>query len=134
MSKKYPDMKVYTHINFETATIELVEDFVCASRKQLLAKENEYIRKVMQDPNCLNSQYPLPDDERKEEVRVRNLNKMKQWYEENTERKKAYDKAYREKNAEHRRLQQKKYYQSKKSQENKDGRPSYDDDAVGKQT
>lgn len=56
-SKQFPNRKVYAHINtlgWNSVTIQLIEEFSCSSRKELLEKENEYIGSLIQDDHCLN--------------------------------------------------------------------------------
>ena len=53
----WPDRKVYEHIlrcGWDTVKIECLEKVSCKSRDELLKKENEYIKKSLSDPLCLN--------------------------------------------------------------------------------
>jgi predicted GIY-YIG superfamily endonuclease len=56
-SNNFPTRKVYEHINklgWKNVKIQLLEDYPCKTREELLKKENEYIRACNGDPYCLN--------------------------------------------------------------------------------
>jgi hypothetical protein len=110
-SKKYLERRVYKHINtigWENVKIQVIEDYPCNSRKELLKKENEYIASMRGDTHCLNIKLAeLTENELKEqqknyrqEHRDKILNYKKNYREENKEKIAKYNKKYEETNSE----------------------------------
>ena len=95
-SKKYTERRVYKHINeigWDNVEIECLEEFSCASRKEMLQKENEYIQAVFDDDKCLNIiGAHLTEEDLKE--------KQAQYRKEHREHHMEYKKQYRQKNSE----------------------------------
>jgi hypothetical protein len=131
-SKAEEDRKVYNHINkigWDRVRIELVEDYPCENKRQLLLKEDEYIRIHINDPLCLNSIVAVGEEDYHHhyyqingekmrasmkqnyiENREQRLASMKVYEEANIERLRQYRKDYAEKNKERIREQQKAYH------------------------
>lgn len=70
MSKKHPEMNLYkkaTELGLDTMVIELIENYPCNSKTELLQRENTYINLL--DPLCLNmrSAYLTPEEKKKRE-------------------------------------------------------------------
>lgn len=63
-------------VSIDTISIELVEEYKCNSRKELLQKENEYIIAHKEDPFCLNTYKSFQSEDDKKEY-------MKRYYEKN---------------------------------------------------
>lgn len=76
-------------VSIDTISIELVEEYKCNSRKELLQKENEYIIAHKEDPFCLNTYKSFQSEDDKKEY-------MKRYYEKNPI-KVEYTKSQREK-------------------------------------
>lgn len=94
----FPDRKVYKHIltcGWENTKIVCIEDVKCNSREELYKKENEYIKKSLSDPLCLNIKMA---HQTKEEL----LEQQKKYLQENKEKVDAYHAKYRLDNAEKR--------------------------------
>ena len=55
-SKKFPDRRVYKHINgdWENVRIILIEECPCENREQLRRKEDEHIQRELKNAFCLN--------------------------------------------------------------------------------
>ena len=56
-SKRNPNQKCYAFFNnngWDNVKIVLLENYKCNSREELVAKEDEYIRKNLNNPKCLN--------------------------------------------------------------------------------
>jgi hypothetical protein len=71
--------KLYNHIKTNDWTMELVCNFACKSKAELLAKEDEYVKPNISNPKCLNERSACWDKE-KDSAR------KKVWYELNKER------------------------------------------------
>lgn len=82
--------KLYSFIKDKEWTIELIEKIACASKLELLQKEDEYVKPFLSDPLCLNERSATWDIE-KDKAR------KKVWYEANKERilKKAREEYYK---------------------------------------
>jgi hypothetical protein len=99
------ESKFYTHMRglWNEATITLIENYPCSTRRELLDREDVLIRQSLGDPFCLNTQGAKRDEEaRKEQASIH----KKELYLEN---KDAIDKRNKEaywKNAERRRQHQ----------------------------
>jgi len=63
-------------VPLDTISIELVKEYKCNSRKELLQKENEYIIAHKEDPFCLNTYQSFQSEDDKKEY-------MKRYYEKN---------------------------------------------------
>lgn len=92
-AKSFPNRKVYNHINneWDKVKIILVEEFVCDNRQQIRNKENEYLKKEIDNPLCLNLLLACAGAENRTEY-VKNYNK--EYRKNNAE----YFKEYNEKN------------------------------------
>ena len=104
--KRYKEGKgnYITSINilqYESAKIELVENYPCDSKEQLIQREGFYIR----NNDCVNKY--IPD------------RTIKEWNEDNKDKIKEYSKEWRELNKEYKKEQQKEYYQKNKELINK---------------
>jgi len=80
--------------------IELIEEFACDSKDELTAREGHYIRKM----DCVNKIIPGRT--------------MKEWYEDNKEKKKEYLKEYYQQNKEKLNVKQKEYNKKNKEWRN----------------
>jgi hypothetical protein len=78
-SIKQYQSKLYNCIKDAEWAIELVEEYPAQSKLDLLQKEDTYIRKVLNDPYCLNDRSSIWDKEK-------DSNRKKKWYIENKER------------------------------------------------
>lgn len=138
-SKVRENVKIYIHINkigWDRVTIELVEAYPCENNRQLLLKEDEYIRPHIDDPLCLNSNVAVGEEDYHQQYyeinRENIMEKMKQNYIENRESRIAsmkvyeeankeqlqqYRKDYAEKNKDRIREQQKQYYLKRKARD-----------------
>lgn len=122
----------FSKVPISEISIELIEDYPCASKQALLEYEDYYIQAAAEDPLCLNThrayltpeQKKLNDKEYYEMHKEECLEKMKEYYqdhkeeiakyqqgykEENQEKVDAYQAEYRQKNAEKRRAYSKQY-------------------------
>lgn len=119
-SKKYTDRRVYKHINeigWENVKIECLEEFSCASRQEMLQKEDEYIEAMIDDDKCLNIKSAYSSEEEKKEY-------IKQYRKEHREHHMEYKKQYRQKNFEKIREYNKQYVKEH-SEEVKERRQNY---------
>ena len=75
----YSSHDIFDKYGMDNCKILLIENYSCNSKEELLKKEGEYIKQL----NCIN----------------KNISgrTKKEWYEDNKDKKKAYDKQYREK-------------------------------------
>lgn len=105
-AKSFPNRKVYSHINneWDNVKIILIEEFVCDNREQIRRKENEYLKKEIDNPLCLNLLLACFDEENRTEY-VKNYNK--EYRKNNAE----YFKAYSEKNRDVANEKSKIYYE-----------------------
>lgn len=88
-------------LHAEDYKIELVEEYPCVNKQQLLKKEGEYIKNNV----CVNKTIPCRTKKEYNEIYYENnkeklKEKKKEYYENNREHKKDYDKVYRENNKE----------------------------------
>jgi len=70
-SAYHEDRKVYKHISdcgWDAIEIVSVEKFPCKTKDELIAKEDEYIRKHRDDPKCLNTRVGIRTDEEDREA------------------------------------------------------------------
>ena len=101
----YPERKVYSYIlttGWENVKIVSIEEVSCSSREELLKKENEYIKKSLSDPLCLNINKAVLT---KEEL----LQDHRDYVQANKEKVDAYHANYRRENAEERREYTRQY-------------------------
>jgi hypothetical protein len=104
-SMLWPDRKVYKHIlecGWDTVKIECIEEVKCNNREELVKKENEYIKKSLSDPLCLNIN---KSHLTKEEL----LQQQKEYLQTNKEKVDAYQAQYRKDNTESRREYSQQY-------------------------
>jgi hypothetical protein len=93
LQEKQHYISSYDILQFEDAYIELLENFNCNNKDELLKKEGEYIRQYKDQ--IVNLQIEGKNKEKKDEINKKNYN---DWYEKNKEKRKQYQKEYREKN------------------------------------
>lgn len=70
-SDYHKDRKVYKHIfdcGWDAVEIVLVEKYPCETKDELIAKEDEYIRKHRDDDKCLNTRIGIRTDEEDREA------------------------------------------------------------------
>lgn len=94
-SKKIPERRVYKHIlnlGWDNVIIDLIEEFSCNNRKELLQKENEYIASNIDDEYCLNNNisFQTPEELKAKQMAYR---------QDNRDRILEYKEMYRKKNA-----------------------------------
>jgi hypothetical protein len=115
-------------LEYESAKIELVENFCCNSKEELLQREGYYIR----NNNCINKNIAgrtqqIWREENKEHIKEQNKEykkenkehikeQNKEYCEKNKEYIKEQKKEYRQQNKEHIKEQKKEYRQRKKEQ------------------
>ena len=108
-SNSFPTRKVYDHINklgWNNVKIQLLEDYPCETREELLKKENEYIRSCDGDPYCLNlkaafqtaEELKLIQSEYRQKFHNSILAYKEQYRKENAEKIAEYNKKYVEEN------------------------------------
>jgi predicted GIY-YIG superfamily endonuclease len=87
---------LYKHINneWDKVKIILVEEFECLNRLELLRKENEYIRKVIDDKYCLNITRPTITNEERIEYNLKYNKEYENTHPEYKEWKKQYHRNY----------------------------------------
>lgn len=113
--------KSYIVLECEDYKIELVEEYPCNNRQQLLRKEGEY----MKNNTCVNTSIAgRTDKEYYDDNREKLIQKTKDWYEENKQQKAEYDKKYREDNAE-KKAEQARIYQANNKEKLKEYRKAY---------
>jgi hypothetical protein len=100
-AKKYTERKIYKHFNellWNNVSIELIVDYPCNNRNELLKEENEYIRKALLDPFCLNINHTLLTQEEQREkyknYRDNHKEEKKKYRSEHMEEHRAYNKNY----------------------------------------
>ena len=115
----------YLHFNkigWDTVTIELVQNYPCASLKELVAKEDEYIQIAKKDPLCLNFKraYIAPE-ERADHIKkyiAENKDKIveyhKQYRVEHKDKRSEYNKKYVAEHAEEVKEKKEVYYEENK--------------------
>ena len=97
--KKINKCKSKLIINNDDYDIILIENYPCSSKEELLARERYFIENM----ECINKNRPIITiEERKEyEIKYANKNKdliktkSKEWYKNNKDKKKEYDKKYK---------------------------------------
>ena len=94
-------------LDFESAKIELVEDFSCENKEQLLQREGYYIR----NNNCVNKNIP---DRTIKEYNATNKDKMKEYYKNNKDKMKEQNKEYYKNNKDKMKEQNKEYKEQNK--------------------
>lgn len=77
-SKKL-ERKLYAYIRDKEWTIELVCEWPCETKLDLMKKEDEYVKPNLTNPLCLNERSALWDKEK-------DSNRKKEWYKANRER------------------------------------------------
>ena len=106
-------MTSFIILELTSAKIELVEDFPCDNKEQLLQREGYYIR----NNNCVNKF--IPGRTKEENFKIKQ-EYDKQYREQNIdiikEKKKIYDKQYRDANREELNKKNREYHQRKKEQ------------------
>ncbi len=126
-AKKYPNRKIYAHINligWERVSMELIENYPCNSKTELNLREDYYIKRALEDTQskCLNTLRAYLTDKELDDYRkaYREANRDKiieykdNYRKENVERIRAYNKKYVEKNAEAVKERQHAYYEANK--------------------
>lgn len=122
-SKKQP-YRVYTHINtigWDKVTIELVESYPCADRRELNKRESEYICNSKNDPLCLNTILSHATPEQREEKRAEYFkNYVRVITDDRREYQQRYTKEWRERNKEEiKKIKQEDYLKNKESRDQK---------------
>ena len=96
--------------------IELVENFNCNTRRELMEREHYYIKNF----NCINKNGKGRTKASCDKWRIANPEKVKigrsKWYNENKEELKIKSKIYREENKDLLKQKRKAYYQKKKAE------------------
>jgi hypothetical protein len=87
--------------------INLLEEYACENKEQLLKKEREWFDKL----ECINKFKPYISEEELKTYRKENC---KNYYQKNSEKVVEYQKKYREKNKEKIKEQKREYYMNKK--------------------
>jgi hypothetical protein len=100
-------------LEYESAKIELVENYPCNNKEELLQREGYYIR----NNNCINKNIAgrtkqIWCEENKQYIKIQ----QKDYYEQNKEQINEQHKKYYEQNKEHIKEQTKEYRQRKKEQ------------------
>ena len=91
-SKKHPNMRLYKSVvDWKDVSIELVEDYPCASKIELLQRENTHIK--LDDEKCLNSR---PSYQTIEEAKQKEREHNKKYKTEHKEQIKEQRKKYRQ--------------------------------------
>jgi len=100
-AKKYTERKIYKHFNelsWDNVSIELICTYPCNNRTELLKEENEYIRKALLDPFCLNINNTLLTQEEQREkyknYRDSHKEEKKKYRSEHMEEHRKYNKNY----------------------------------------
>lgn len=89
--------------------IELYESFPCANKQELNKREGEVIREI----GTLNMNISgRTKEEWRNENKEDNLNRAKEWYNKNLEKKKEYDRKRREEKGEEIKEKKKEYYKN----------------------
>lgn len=76
-AKRWPTTRVYAYLleHPDEISIELIEDWPCASKNELNTRENYWIRLSAHDPNCLNTRNAITTlksvDEAKQRFKIR---------------------------------------------------------------
>lgn len=124
-AKKYPNRRVYKHINsigWDNVKIECLEKYPCNSLAELLQKENEYIQAAIDDILCLNNNVAhLTEEDLKQkqaQYRIEHRDKIleykKQYRQDNSEKISEYNKTYVQENREEVKQRKKKYNEANK--------------------
>jgi group I intron endonuclease len=120
-----PDRKIYKHlqaIGWDNVKIELIENYPCVSKAELLEREKYYIELLKPS---LNSVRVVLTEEEKEEERQKQFVKLNEYMKANPEIKKASDKKSYEKRREVILEQHKQYYESNKELKQQQQRDYY---------
>jgi hypothetical protein len=136
-ASKTQTSNAYKHINiigWDNVTIELLECYPCKTKDELQKKEDEYIKKHLEDPLCLNehrSYLTIDEDKEKkkqyyEEHKQETLEYQQQYREANKEKIQEYFVNYRQENAEKRREYSKEYVEKNKEKVKEARRKRYE--------
>jgi len=114
---KYDYLTSFNLLDFDDVYIELIENYPCCNREELLKREGYFIRKI----NCINKVIPgRTKKEYYEDNKTSIAQKHKEYREDNKEhlkqKKKEYHKKYREINLEHLKQKKKEYNEKTKEQ------------------
>ena len=136
-SHKVSSYEIFDEFGIENCKIELIENYECNCKDELLKKEGEHIK----NNDCVNKvipgrtikEYRIDNKEKikehnkeyyidnkekikehNKEYRIDNKEKIKEYQQLNKEKLKEYDKEYQQLNKEKIKEYQKKYYQNKK--------------------
>ena len=113
-AEKAPDRKIYKHlipIGWDNVKIELIENYPCASKIELLERERYYIETMQPSLNTSNS---ILTTEEKKEKRKNDIKKLSEYIKNNPGVKKKCDKKRYDKNRELILEQHKAYYEANK--------------------
>lgn len=151
-NSKIENSKLYTHIKtigWDKVRIQLVEQFQCENKQELLQKENDYILTGKDDNLCLNTIRSYLSSEQRnidrqtqrnnsrdianERARIyREQNKekikesMKKWYNEHKEEQSNKQKQYQENNKDTIREHRKQFYEENKERLLKEKKEQYE--------
>ena len=127
-SKKQP-YRVYAHINtigWDKVTIELVENYPCADRKELNKRESEYIGNSRNDALCLNTILSHATPEQREEKRAEYFKTyVRVITEDRKEYQKNYTKEWREAHKDELKIKKHEDYQKNKEARDQKNRERY---------
>jgi hypothetical protein len=124
-SKKFVTRRLYKHINqigWDNVEIECLETFSCNSRKEMLEKETEYLKAVLEDSYCLNNNISFQTEEelkeRQAQYRAEHRDKIleykKKYRQNKVEEIRAYNKSYVEHNVDAVKERRKRYIEANK--------------------
>lgn len=120
MMKKHPHLKVYAKIQevgWDNVIIELVEEYPCESKEELLQRETTHIN--LSDPLCLNMRISFQsEDERKIKEKEQNKKYRLEHLEHLRQKSKEYKKAHplTDEQKEARRTYQREYMRKRRTQ------------------
>jgi hypothetical protein len=128
-AKKFPERKLYKHllsVGWHNIGLQCVEEVLYSFRDELYEKEDEYIKKELSNPFCLNINAALNTDEetkeKREQYREENretINKKISEYRKTNDNHREYNRKYKEEHKEIRKNYPetaKNYYQKHKEQ------------------
>jgi hypothetical protein len=129
LASKTQPYRVYNYINtigWDKVTIELVENYPCADRKELNKKESEYIYISRSDPFCLNTILSCATKEQKYEKRKEYVKEHPRIITEaRKEYQKNYTKEWREAHKDELKIKKHEDYQKNKEDRDQKNRERY---------
>ena len=94
--------------------IELLQNFECQNKKEMLAKKDEHLKKYQGDKKCLNNETFIRKIKQEKENLLKRREKERKDYHENKEKYQEIKKKYRETHKEKIQEKSKKYYDENK--------------------